>query len=166
MLKRTSTILVLGLWLLACNGIDKPKKPDNLISKEQMSELLYDLYVINGAKGVNRKLLETNGFYPETYILEKYNIDSAQFADSNTYYTYDSETYEAIVEKARERLENEREIYEAIKKKEDDSISKRKDSIKALKKTEKQKLIKRLDSVGSTKLAPNGPSGIVDSLLL
>lgn len=129
MLKHISSIIILGFLVLACSNSTRPKKPDNLISKAQMTELLYDLYVINGAKGVNRKTLETNGFNPDTYILTKYNIDSTQFADSNIYYAYDTETYKSIVDKVKARLEKEKAFFEAIKKKEEDSIKKRKDSI-------------------------------------
>ncbi|MFK7833586.1 MAG: DUF4296 domain-containing protein [Winogradskyella sp.] len=130
MLKHIGIIILLGVFVFACNGSNNRKKPDNLISKNQMSDLLYDLYLINGAKGVNRKLLEKNGLNPEKYILEKYNIDSAQFANSNTYYAFDTETYKAIVDKVKARLEKEKEAFEVIKEREEDSIQKRKDSIR------------------------------------
>ena len=87
MLKKISVIL-LFLSCLACS--DKPKKPDNLISETKMEAVLYDLYMINSAKGVNRKLLEKNGFVPETYILTKHNVDSLQFAESNNYYAFET----------------------------------------------------------------------------
>ncbi|GGW55128.1 hypothetical protein GCM10008085_03060 [Winogradskyella epiphytica] len=95
-----------------------------------MSELLYDLYVINGAKSVNRTLLEVNGFKPETYILEKYNIDSTQFADNNIYYAYDAESYKEIVVKVKERLEREKKALEVIRDRESDSLRKRRDSLR------------------------------------
>lgn len=129
MLKHISVILILGILVLACDGVKRPKKPSNLIPEAQMSELLYDLYIINAAKGVNRKILEENGFNPETYILKKHNIDSTRFADSNTYYAYDSETYKAIVDNVKKRIEAEKEVFEELKKKETDSIRNRRDSI-------------------------------------
>lgn len=129
MLKHISVIMVLGILVLTCDSSKRPQKPDNLISKNQMSELLYDLYVVNAAKGVNRKILETNGFIPETYILEKYDVDSTRFAESNTYYAFDSETYKAMVDKVKARLESEKELFEDLKQKETDSIKDRRDSI-------------------------------------
>ncbi|WP_417876396.1 DUF4296 domain-containing protein [Winogradskyella sediminis] len=135
MLKRFSIILVLGILILACNGLQRPKKPDHLISKSKMTDLLYDLYVLNAAKGVNRLTLEKNNLDPEIYILKKHNIDSAQFAESNNYYAFDTETYKEIVDEVKERLESEKEYFEAIRDKETDSIKKRRDSISKKQKT-------------------------------
>ncbi|WP_179353041.1 DUF4296 domain-containing protein [Winogradskyella vidalii] len=167
MLKHISVILVLCFLVLACHGPNRPKKPDNLISKAQMSDLLYDLYLINAAKGVNRKTLETNGFDPENYILDKYNIDSIQFADSNAYYTFDSETYNEIVETVKARLQENKKEFDLIKEKNSDSIKKRQDSIRNLriKTKDKIKTKKRLDTVGSSKRpTPRGRLEIADSL--
>jgi len=135
MLKRFSIILVLGILILACNGLQRPKKPDNLISKSKMTDFLYDLYVLNAAKGVNRLTLEKNNLDPEIYILKKHNIDSARFAESNNYYAFDTETYKEIVDEVKKRLESEKEYFEAIREKETDSIKKRRDSISKKEKT-------------------------------
>ena len=167
MLKHISVIVVLCVMVLACSNAYKPKKPDNLIPKDQMTELLYDLYVINAAKGVNRKILETNGFNPETYILTKYNIDSTQFADSNTYYSYKTEVYDEIVEKVKARLEKEKEVFEEIKEQENDSIKKRRDSISSAKKISKKlkdSIKKTIDSLSVKKLNPKDLFETVDSL--
>ncbi|WP_296380704.1 DUF4296 domain-containing protein [Winogradskyella sp.] len=140
MVKKISVVIVLCLLVLACNETDKPKKPENLISKDKMSEVLYDLYIVNAAKGVNRKLLETNGFIPETYVLTKYNIDSTQFADSNTYYAFDIDIYKAIVDKVKIRLEKEKEEYEELQKIEGQAAKRKRDSIKKAKTISKDSL--------------------------
>ncbi|MDN3491358.1 DUF4296 domain-containing protein [Winogradskyella bathintestinalis] len=149
MIKQVSVILVLSIFIMACNDIDRPQKPDNLISEDQMSNLLYDLYIINAAKGVNRNTLEINGLNPEHYILEKYNIDSTQFAQNNTYYTFKAETYSDIIERVKTRLEKEKQKFEALKEKENDSIKKRRDSLKNLNKKSKDdiKVKRSLDSI-------------------
>ena len=151
-LKHISVIIILGFLVIACNNVNRPKKPDNLISKDQMTELLYDLYIVNSAKGVNRRILETNGFNPETYILTKYNIDSTQFADSNAYYAFDTETYKTIVEEVKTRLEKEKKAFEDIKERKKDSIKKRKDSINKGAKKRKDSIKKVIDSIGSKEL--------------
>ncbi|SDG88997.1 DUF4296 domain-containing protein [Winogradskyella thalassocola] len=146
MLKRISIILILGFLILACDGPKKPKKPDNLISKAQMTDLLYDLYLVNAAKGVNRSTLEKNDLDPEVYILKKYKVDSTRFAESNTYYAFDTETYKEIVDNVKARLESEKKRFEDIKKKETDSIKKRRDSISEKRKTPKQSTEKSIDT--------------------
>jgi hypothetical protein len=157
MLKRISIILVLGILILACDGINKPKKPDNLISKAQMTDLLYDLYVVNAAKGVNRSTLEKNDFDPEFYILKKHNIDSTRFAESNTYYTFETETYKAIVDEVKERLKSEKQHFEDIREIEVDSIKQVRDSIAKVKKTTKDSIRKTFDKTALKKMKSNNP---------
>jgi hypothetical protein len=130
MLKKVIFFLFLFVLAISCNESVRVKKPDNLIAKEKMSDILYDLYTINAAKGVNRKLLETNGFIPETYVLRKYDIDSAQFAVSNSYYAFDTESYKDIVEKVKARLEKEKAKYEDLSEAESLVERSKRDSIK------------------------------------
>lgn len=124
------------LALYACNGIDAPKKPKNLISKAKMSDILEDVYILNAAKGTNRKILEENGVDPEKYIYQKYGIDSIQFAESNEYYAFDVKAYEEIVDTVRARLEISKEIYNdqmTIKEtstSEEDSLRRRRDAVR------------------------------------
>jgi hypothetical protein len=114
---------------ISCNSKDRPKKPDNLIPIDKMENILYDIYLINAAKGVGKKLLEKNNVIPETYILSKYGIDSLQFATSNDYYAFDSDDYKSIVDHIRSRLTQEKENLEELQKKEKESEDRRKDSI-------------------------------------
>jgi len=151
MFKNLTVIMVLCLLVISCNGNGRPKKPDNLISKDKMSEVLYDLYVINAAKGVNRKLLEASGFMPETYVLTKHSIDSLQFADSNMYYAFDTDVYEVIVADVKERLEKEKVEFEALEKIESKAAKRSRDSLNRIKLKEKDS-IKKLDKKTTTKL--------------
>ncbi|EPR73279.1 hypothetical protein ADIWIN_1710 [Winogradskyella psychrotolerans RS-3] len=157
MLKRISIILVLGILIFACDGINKPIKPDNLISKAQMTDLLYDLYLVNASKGVNRSTLEKNYFDPEFYILKKHNVDSTRFAESNNYYAYETETYKAIVDEVKERLESEKQHFEDIREIEADSIKQLRDSIAMVKKTTKDSIRKTFDKTALKKMKPNNP---------
>lgn len=129
-------VILVSLLIVACQGIDKPKKPKNLISKDKMEDVLYDLYVLNAAKSINKKVLESNGIQPETFLFQKHKIDSLQFVESNNYYAYDTKTYETIVEKVKERMENDKVKYDAIAKKE----KKKQDSISEVKKNSRDSL--------------------------
>lgn len=148
MLRKISVIFVLGLMAISCDSSDRVKKPDNLIPKEKMSEILYDLYIINAAKGVNRKLLEKNGLVPETYILTKYNIDSTQFSDSNTYYAFKTEEYKVIVSDIKARLEKEKIEFEELQEKDGKQAKSRRESIKKHAKRRKDSIKKVIDSIG------------------
>lgn len=106
------------LLLVSCFSQNKPKKPDNLISKDKMIGVIVDMSVYSSAKGVNRTVLEENGVQLEAHIYEKHQIDSAQFAASNYYYTYHPETYEDIYKRVRDSLTKLKVVYTALDKKE------------------------------------------------
>ena len=148
MLKRILVIFLVGLLVVSCEKSAKIKKPDNLISKDKMEDILYDLYIINASKAVNRKLLEEEGVRPEEYILTKYNIDSTQFSTSNTYYAHNTAIYQEIVDKVKARLEKEKETFEEIRKEEEESSKVRRDSIKEIDRKRKDSIKKVLKSKG------------------
>lgn len=120
--------ILICVSLVGCSHVDKPKKPKNLIAKEKMSDIIYDLYILNAAKGVNRKLLELNGVMPLEYIYRKYEIDSLQFAESNTYYAFNTEIYSNIIDKVKADLEKNKNQFEILAKKD----QARQDSIRAV----------------------------------
>ena len=92
-----------------------------------MSEIIYDVFLLNAAKGINKRILEKNGILPQDYVYKKYNIDSLQFAVSNDYYSYDTETYEAIMRKVKLKIEFEKKLNDSINEKEE----KTKDSLRS-----------------------------------
>ena len=106
---------------------------------------MYDVFILNAAKGAHKITLEKNGIFPEDYVFEKYEIDSLQFALSNEYYGFQVEEYEAIIAKVELRLNENKakyqeqiEVEEKEKERQRDSIQKRNDSLK----TEKAKTLK------------------------
>lgn len=130
-------LIAFGILLFGCGGTDRPPKPDNLISKEKMPEIIYDVFLLNAAKGINKRILEKNGILPQEYVYKKHNIDSLQFAQSNDYYSYDTKTYEGIMNKVKQKIEVEKAKNDSINSKEE----KIKDSINAA------KIEKKLDTL-------------------
>ena len=110
---KTSLLVAFAVVFMACEN-KAMKKPSNLISEDQMSAILYDMILINSAKGINKQLLEKNIKNPEKYIYKIYNIDSLQFVESKAYYTYKSDSYKAIYEKIEKKLEAQKKVYEAL----------------------------------------------------
>jgi hypothetical protein len=134
-------LLILGLGLGCAEDIS-PKKPDNLIAKEQMVNVLYDIAILNAAKGTLKNVLEEEGIYPQKYLFEKHKIDSLQFAQSNDYYSYDVSTYEEIIDQVNAKIEAQRKIYEEKVDKEAKRQQRKKDSIRELSDRVNQSLIK------------------------
>ena len=96
--------ILIGLLFtfLSCNNtIDKPK---NLIEKDMMVDILYDISLLEAIKSQNI----SGGIKNEEaniYLYRKYKIDSVQLAQSNKYYAADVEEYKKMFEEVKTRLE-------------------------------------------------------------
>lgn len=97
-------IFVLTLLVLnACTSNTIYKKPDDLIPKNQMVDLLADLYLANATNNVKTIKMERKLDYMPL-IYEKYGIDSLRFQNSNVYYMSRIDDYEGIYKKVEARL--------------------------------------------------------------
>ena len=67
---------VVFAMLSACQetNIEKPERPENLLSENKMVEVLYDMALVSSAKGINKRLLENKGIKPDSFIYKKHNI--------------------------------------------------------------------------------------------
>ena len=88
MLHRFLIFFSIAILISACYGNKKPKKPENLISKKDMVNILIDIRIMASASGKNRQKLDELGIHQDDYIYKKHNIDSLQFALSNNYYAF------------------------------------------------------------------------------
>ena len=122
------------VFILVFNCSEKQIVPKNIISMEKMSEIIYDMTLISVSKGVNRKILENNGFKPTSYILKKYEIDTTDFITSNRYYSSNLDMYLSIYQNVLNKLEKNKQIIsDSLKRENDKSIKLRE------RKSEKQK---------------------------
>jgi hypothetical protein len=102
-LKKLALIIVLFVFSCQNNGVEKP---DNLIEKDKMVDILYDVSLLEAVRsqgingGVTNK--EINDF-----VKRKYNVDSTQFVKSNRYYAADVEEYKEMYEKIKTRVDEE-----------------------------------------------------------
>ena len=110
------TLVICSICLtMSCNN-SVVDKPDNLITKDKMFDILYDISLIEAIKSQNIKggLSSKEG---SNYIYKKYKIDSIQFINSNKYYASNVEEYKKMFDKIKEKLNKEtKEIELKIKK--------------------------------------------------
>lgn len=110
-------LCILLCFVFLCSCVQKLiDEPDNLISEEKITNILYDLAILNAAKSTNSKILKNNGIEPMQYLFSKYEIDSVQFVESNRYYASLPEEYENIYTAINERLKSESKRMEDAKK--------------------------------------------------
>jgi hypothetical protein len=134
---------------MACTSNTIMKKPNDLIPKNQMVDLLTDMLIAAGAENIKNADLERNvNYFP--LVFEKYGIDSTRFRESNYYYTSQIDDYEKILKEVDERLK-------ALKEKLDNEIklqdSLKNDSLKKLRENFK-KAPKRPSKIDSLKNLP------------
>ena len=121
-MKKLAFLLVL-MMIMGCNE-KTIQKPENLIGKDQMAEILYDLAVINAAKKTNPWRLSDRNIELMPFIYQKHGIDSVQFVQSDIYYASVPDEYEDIYQVVEARLASEKAIYEEEKKRAGDSLRK------------------------------------------
>jgi len=103
--------ILLVLLLLGCEDKVNYEKPEGLIGKAKMTDLLYDMHMAVGTSNIQNVNLEKNRNYM-SLVYEKHGIDSTQFAVSNLYYTAHIQEYEEIFEEVERRIQALKDIME------------------------------------------------------
>jgi hypothetical protein len=134
-------ILVVAMFILSSCAEELVEKPDNLIPEDKMVAVIKEMAIVNAAKATNLSKLRENGVEPTSFIFTKFEIDSAQFVDSDRYYASKPLRYENMYKKVESDLEDQRLKLEAEKKV--------KDSLSLLEKSKKNIDIKTKDSLSS-----------------
>ena len=126
--------IILLLLLVSC-GEELIPKPNNLIPKEKMIDIIQEMSVINAAKATDSKVFQNNKIEPTDFMLKKYDVDSLQFVESDRYYVSRPAEYQDIYQSVEKRLEAKgNEMGEAKRIK--DSISLKNRAIEAREKEE------------------------------
>ena len=111
---------VIVLFLFSC-GEKLLKKPEDLIPKDKMINILSDLAILNAAKNSNADILRDHNIEPTSFVFEKYEVDSLQFVTSDAYYASLPKEYEAMytvieafLEKEKGRITEEKRISDSL----------------------------------------------------
>jgi hypothetical protein len=129
-MKKGVLFFILISLILSCKE-EVVKKPENLIEKEIMVDVMYDLALLEAIKYQSPNALQAHKINPDEYIYKKYKIDSAQFVQSNMYYASDYKEYKKMYDHINSRLvKNKSLLEEAIKNEKDKALLLKKESKK------------------------------------
>ena len=96
--------LAVSFVILSCKD-EVVAKPKNLIERDKMVTIIYDLSIFEAAKS------QTSGIYQypkaSKFLMEKYKVDSLTFAQSAQYYATDMKEYKKIYDEVKERLKTQ-----------------------------------------------------------
>ena len=110
-MKKQVLVILTFLLIISCESKVNYEKPENLIPRDTMVELLYEMHLAVGTSNLRNKNSEKDRNYM-SLVYEKYGIDSTRFAISNIYYTSQAVEYEEMFEEVERRLEILSEKYE------------------------------------------------------
>jgi hypothetical protein len=111
-MKQLLYIFSILIFLSSCTSNTIYKKPKDLISQEQMVDLLVDMQLAVGAKSVKNIEEKRSNYMPLIY--EKYGVDSARFARSNFYYSTTIDDYTKILQAVSVRLDTLKNKHENL----------------------------------------------------
>ncbi len=135
-------LIIVFTALISVSCVEKViEKPDNLIAKEKMADILYDIAVFEAAEATNKSLFDSKGIETMELIYTNYGIDSTNFVESDLYYASIPLVYQSIYEEVESRIETNRAAIESERQQRNDSLreqtKKRTDSIKLAKQIKK-----------------------------
>ena len=95
-------LITLLIVSTSCND-NVIKKPNKLISRDEMINIIYDLSVLEALKSQNAGI---PNIYPKAneFLKSKYKLDSLTFAQNTQYYAADVEEYKKMYEEVKAKL--------------------------------------------------------------
>lgn len=97
------------ICLVACSNNPVPK-PDNLLDEEVMTNILFDIAILQAAEGSMPLRLSEEQINSNTYIYKKYAIDSLTFYQNQRYYAADVKQYKKMYQEVLDRLDEEKAV--------------------------------------------------------
>lgn len=113
-MKKILGILAVVLFVQSCNDATVAK-PDNLISKDQMIDIYYEVALYDAIKTVNARSLHIRKIDSTDYIYKRFGVDSLQVATSNSYYASNLDEYAEMFKTVEERLEKNFKVADSLK---------------------------------------------------
>ncbi len=107
-------------FLVSCNE-QLIEKPEKLIPKDKMVQILYDLAILTAAQNTNPAFLAEKNIKTMNFVYTKYGIDSIQFSKSDLYYASRPAEYEAIYTEIVALLEKDQKRIEEMRTKAPDT---------------------------------------------
>lgn len=95
------------ICLVACSNNPVPK-PDNLLDEEVMTNILFDIAILQAAESSMPLRLSEEQINSNTYIYKKYAIDSLTFYQNQRYYAADVKQYKKMYQEVLDRLDEEK----------------------------------------------------------
>ena len=121
-MRKIITFLGVIALLVSCKQ-EVIDKPEQLIERDVMVDIMYDLSILEAMKYQNPTTLDTFKINPREYIFKKYKIDSVTYRQNQMYYAGDARKFKKIYKKVLERLDKEKQTESNNKNQSSSSIA-------------------------------------------
>tara|TARA_E500000178_G_scaffold228734_1_gene225435 strand:+ start:1067 stop:1387 length:321 start_codon:yes stop_codon:yes gene_type:complete len=102
--------LLIILLLIGCSD----NVPENLISKKNMENIIFDIIILNASSTYEFKI--DKNFLSDEIIFKKYNIDSTQLYESELYYSKNPKIHFEIYENVQNRIKKSLDSIKTVNK--------------------------------------------------
>ncbi len=114
-MKKLYLFISLIFFCTSCNTTPVAK-PDTLLTEEEMTDVLYDIAILQAAQNYKRKKLTLNNVEVATYVFKKHKIDSTLYSQNHKYYASKPTVYKKITEKVLKLLTQEEAKIDSLAK--------------------------------------------------
>ena len=101
--------LLISILIIGCSS----NAPENLISEEKMESIIFDIMILNASSSYDLKI--DNNMISDELIFRKHDIDSAQFYDSELYYSKNPRIQLNIYSNVKRRIQKSIDSLKNIK---------------------------------------------------
>ena len=101
--------LLVYIFMIGCSS----NAPEDLISEEKMESIIFDIMILNASSGYDLKI--DNDMISDELIFRKYDIDSAQFYNSELYYSRNPKIHFNIYSNVKTRIQKSVDSLKNIK---------------------------------------------------
>ena len=101
--------LLISIFIIGCSS----SAPEDLISEEKMESIIFDIMILNASSGYDLKI--DNDMISDELIFRKYDIDSAQFYNSELYYSRNPKIHFNIYSNVKKRIQKSIDSVKSIK---------------------------------------------------
>ena len=101
--------LIISIFIVGCST----NAPENLISEEKMESIIFDIMILNASSSYDLKI--DNDMISDELIFRKYDIDSAQFYESELHYSRNPRIHFNIYSNVKRRIQKSIDSLKNIK---------------------------------------------------
>ena len=101
--------LLVYIFIIGCSS----NALENLISEEKMESIIFDIMILNASSSYDLKI--DNNMISDELIFRKHDIDSAQFYDSELYYSKNPRIQLNIYSNVKRRIQKSIDSLKNIK---------------------------------------------------